>query len=234
MSILSFSFPFILIVILAGVWLVVFTVKKYFPAKATHWMLLIYTSVLLLAAVFVLFGIKGTEVVGNKSGDEKGEAVRIQGEIHDAIEQGKMPDIDKKFISAEKSFKLDASVLKIDSDWEGQNPYIVIERSAEIGQQVKVRIYSLTVQEVEGYALTKAINPPNFKMSGNLLLFSKPSFQEFKYAIFGEEFPINQFKYERRDGGGGYSLAEEYVIFVQIPEDLQIDEGDGVYINYLN
>ena len=117
--------------------------------------------------------------------------------------------IDNELMTAERTFELDTSVLKIDSDWEYSTPFIVVERSAEADQTVKMQVYSYISQTVDGSQFLTTSNPPEMKISGDRLLFSKPAEQELKLSIVTDEFTVSQFKKGERPGKS-YSGATHY------------------------
>jgi len=84
----SFTLPFLLIGFLVAVWAVIFIIKKYFPAKATHWLVMIYVSILLLSVAIVMIGMEIKQPFKDGDTVRKVSEPGFQEEIYQAFKEG--------------------------------------------------------------------------------------------------------------------------------------------------
>lgn len=234
MSIVSVFLPFTLLAFLAIILLSGYLMKKSFSVKITHWLLLIYTSVLFLATVIVLFGTDIETISLSRANEaQEKEISEASSEFSQAIENGKRPKVDSEYVMEEKSFTVDSSFLTIDSNWE-HSPYVVVERIVNDQQSIKAQVYSFSYYTADGYDLTHMVTPPSVKQSENNLLISGPGFKKANLSVATKEFPIDQFKNDGQVLNNlGSSSMEHYVIYLKVPEDVEIKATDNVYIEYL-
>lgn len=234
MSIISIYLPFVLLVLLAVVLLAVYYMRKSLSVKITHWLLLIYTSVLLLATVIVLFGTDIENIsLSHANEAQERDISKASSEFSEAIENGKSPVVDSKYIVEEKSFVVDSSVLTINTNWE-HSPNVVVERIQNDQRSIKAQVYSFSNYTADGYDLTDRVIPPVVKLSKNQLLISGPGFKEANLSVATKEFPISQFEKGRQSFSNlGFSSMEHYVIYLQVPEGVEIKAPEDVYVEYL-
>lgn len=235
MSIISVYLPFVLLVLLAVVLLAVYYMRKSLSVKITHWLLLIYTSVLLVAAVIVLLGTDIETISLSRANEaQEKEISKVSNEFSQAIENGKRPEVEGKYVMEEKSFVVASSVLTIDSNWE-HSPYVVVERIGNDQGSIKAQVYSFSYYTADGYDLTHMVTPPSVKKSGNNLLISGPAFKEANLFVATKEFPIAQFENDGQFLNDlGSSSMHDYVIYLRVPEGVEIKATENVYVDYLN
>lgn len=231
----SFTLPFLLIGFLVAVWAVIFIIKKYFPAKATHWLVMIYVSILLLSVAIVMIGMEIKQPFKDGDTVRKVSEPGFQEEVYQAFKEGKDLEPFEKYVAMEKVFPLEpgVSVVKIEKTGkEGLPLTVFIKRNKENSGQIAAKVYSHAFQEVFGYQMTAAFPPPKLKWSKNQLSISAPKVQEVNLYFVNKEFPVHQFR-EKEKRDTGYTSWAWFVIYLQIPEHIQIEEGDNVFVEYL-
>ena len=98
--------------------------RKYVTVKITHWLLFIYIGILLLSIAVVPF-ISG--------GMPKKRSNQVQG-FYNALTNGKIDQIDNKYLTRKMSFDYKNSMLNIVSNMESLTTSLLREKIATMGK----------------------------------------------------------------------------------------------------
>jgi len=191
---------------------------KAISVKITHWLLLVYGGVLLIAMAMSSF-IKAEEptIYQKKPID-----------FYETANKGRMSEIGKEYVLAENSYEFKGESLSIKSSVPET---IFVERKKEGDDRLEVYFYGNGLN-VSGLDFTERVIPPSTRLNGEILTVTYPGFQEMKIAFVKNDFMINQFKNQK-------SLHQmvDYdstIIYMKIPQNLKISPNPDIYIEYIN
>ncbi|MBT2758985.1 hypothetical protein J7E71_24240 [Mesobacillus foraminis] len=198
--------------------------KQIFILKITHWLLLAYTAVLLLASGFIPIIMGETKSVERTAALDEGEA---ENELHEKLSNGDIGEINPDYLIGESIYNYSQEMLKIDSN-SMSTPLIYIERSTE-NHDISAFIYMIPMV-ADGFELTGKLKPYQLEIEENKLSIVSTR-QDIKLGIFSSSFTAKQFK---REPGNEFSFSggSQY-LYLRVPEDLKIEAGEGVSVEYL-
>jgi hypothetical protein len=196
---------------------------KYFNVKVTHWLLMIYTGVLLLSLIVFIF-IKPGEHAAKV--DEEQEWFDIRGAIH----SGNISELEAHYLLEKYSFDYTEPTLNVTSAYMEYGSAIFVERKKEDDGKVDVHIYG-TGLNIEGIDLSEKVITPSIRLNDKTLSIVYPEYQEINIALVKNEFTINQFTGESKMGMD-YSL-DSPILFIRIPHNLGLKENADMFLNYV-
>lgn len=227
--------PFTLLIILAliiiGIGGVLFwlntRLKHFFKIKITHWLILIYTFVLLAAAAVVPFIEKD---VRELNAQEQQNEEKTVSELGEKLTRGQTEQIDKKYILTEERFEgFKSQTLTITSNLENWS-YLYVERKEGNDGTIEV----ITFQQpflVNGADFSELWEPPEIQLQDNRLLISSNQ-QSLDISIMHSPFPVRQLTnvsmLQHTSSGG------EQLIYLKIPRDLELKADESLYLQYVN
>lgn len=215
---------FIPIAIIVALPILFFLLKaktKYFTVKITHWLLIIYTGVLLLSLGVFIF-IQPDQHVAEVADEE--EWFDIGGAIH----SGKK--IDSKYLLDKTSFDYTENTLYMASSYMEYGSVIYVERKNEDDGKIDVHMYGNGLN-VEGIDLSEKIIKPSIRLKDETLSIVYPEYQEINVALVKNEFTINQFTGDSKMGMG-YS-QESPILYIKIPHNLGVKENADMFLNFV-
>ena len=202
--------------------------KKYMTIKITHWLLMIYTGVLLLSTAIIPF------ISDNRMGRDERKQADIDKEMNELdmnLRRGKIDQIDDQYLLEKNIF----------TDYKNKTLRIV--SSSEYGQQIFVKrkksndsiIESFTYVNgfyIEGDDFSDKLIPYKVELSKNTLTIT-PKEQNIHLSISSTSFPVRQFT--------GVSIfnhsysSRDQVLYLLIPNDLQLqaERGMGITLEYV-
>lgn len=211
--------PIAIIVILPVLFLLIRAKNKYLNVKVTHWLVMIYTGILLLSLVVVSF-IKPVEIQMVK---------QEENDLYETIHDGEISKIGSKYLLLESGFDFEGKVLSITSP--NYNSLIFLERKKEDDSRIDVKMYGIGFI-MDGVNLSEKVIPPRVRLDDDQLTITRTEFQEIKLARVKNEFIINQFTREPMFKQG--FDFEGPIMYLQIPHNLEIKESPEIRIHYVN
>jgi hypothetical protein len=223
--------PFIILLILAS--LVIFGVRWFSRrkiAKRGFWMLGGYGVILLISVIIYYFiPVSAEEMEGIQHPDDW--------EIFSSVISGAVSVASiEEYLVEEWEFEYEENTLRIAS--QGENNYdsrIAVERTEN--EIIEAAFYR-TPLYFEGREVENDSRPVYLQMTSDRLeLIFPESTEEISFASFSKEFPMKQFN-DTEMGPLGYAFGfgikwSEQLIYLQIPEDLDISTEPGVQLQYI-
>ncbi|MFA1819324.1 hypothetical protein ACDX78_03800 [Virgibacillus oceani] len=224
--------PFIILLVLSV--LVILGVRWFSRrkiAKKGYWMLGGYGIILLISVIIYYFIPVSTE-----------ETAGIQHPDHWDTFSSVISGADsvasiEEYLVEEWEFDYEEDTLRIAS--QGENNYdsrIAVERTEN--ETIEAAFYR-TPLYFQGREVEIDSRPVYLQMTSDRLeLIFPESTEEISFASFSKEFPMQQFK-DKEMGPFGYAFGfgikwSEQLIYLQIPEDMEISTGPEVHVEYLN
>jgi hypothetical protein len=200
---------------------------KFVTVKITHWLLSIYTGVLLLATAFVPFILDDTirlEKVNQEDID------RASSNFYAKISQGKIARIDKKYIAVDKSFDdYQSQTLRVASSSE-YVPQVFVERKTSDDDKIEAYIFD-TGLIIDGIDLSENLKRYKVQLIENTLTIIPPEEQNIKISMARDDFPIRQFTGESIISDT--FTSRDTFVYLRIPEDIEIITDDDMYLEYI-
>ncbi|MFS1519323.1 hypothetical protein V1503_23080 [Bacillus sp. SCS-151] len=218
------TFQIILFIILVGLFsLMIKAGKKISSLKITHWLLFIYTGLLLLSSVFIAFvsddSLKQQEV-------KQGETDHDFYSLLSSIEIDKL---DPDYIIKAKSFDDYRNQTLEVNFTEKYSPHVIVER--KLSSDNKIQVFNLSSGLfVDGIDFSSKLAPVGFILNENRLIINSPS-QDINIKLVKAPFPVRQFTEE--------SLFNQYdgrvyqVIYLKVPNDVELIEGSFVNFSFI-
>lgn len=200
--------------------------KKYFTVKVTHWMLMLYTIVLLISTAISPF-ITGTNV-SSKIVSQKVIDQQIN-EIYTKIANGEIEKIDSKYLLKKEKLDLNqAQTINIISSNE-YGPHIYVEKGIE-GTNFEVYVYSQALT-VNGMDFSDKLEPYNIDFKDGQLSIN-PTIKNLDISVVASSFPVRQITGESIMNS--FSSSGDQIIYMKIPKDIKVVADEPVYLEYIN
>ncbi|SDZ19170.1 hypothetical protein SAMN05421736_107136 [Evansella caseinilytica] len=230
-----FFLPIVALIIFA----IVFLTKKI-TSKGFRYFFLGYTAVLCLA-VAVHYAIPEKNFnsdLKRLTYSESEVDLNAMDEFYDALYEGRIADVEGVYVKSQWSLEVEENLLQVVSrDSEGIPSTIVAERKETNDGVIEVTHYT-TKRVVEGFDFTEQIQPYEMELADGVLKILPPEEYRMRIVAFQTDFEISQFQ----EGDGrelfddmdfpSYGFGEE-VIYMKIPQHLQVETAPGVYLDIL-
>lgn len=236
-AVMTFLPYFILVLV------IVFLVNKYsnkkrLTVKVTHWLFIVYVTVLLIASFTAPFFIN--QKLTYKEWHSKAEIEDSWVNYNKVLEEGQINRI--KHVLKSSSFEYDEPTLELNFDQMDYSRHVYVERKDSDDNNIEVRILASGVY-INGFDFTDQIKPPTFSLHGNTLSMARTlndeqfspdysSMYDINVAIVKNEFSVTQFSedgvkiFDSMDNGGTD-------IYLKIPLHLEITNEADYEINYV-
>ena len=227
MNILMAILPFaiILIILAFGYSLMKFG-KKFFTTKITHWALLSYLVILLVATIVLPFMSDDIKVMGKV---DQREEDKVMNEIYENLQTGKLDKIHDLYLASEKTFKHDESQpLRITSSNE-QGTHVYIEKKQENDGEMEVFVYRPTLF-FNGIDFSEILDSYEITKKENSLQISVPT-KDLHLSILSSPFPTRQLTGNSITSHS--SSSTEGIVYLRVPSNLQITNSNQVFLNYV-
>lgn len=217
MTFLTTVIPFLLLIALLLPFLIWKRKSQFFTVKITHWLLIVYTGVLLLSLVFVLFMEVEEPIL------EEQQRVDVYGKMF----EGSIP---VEHVLEEHSFEPGNNILKMAAINHHQVTDVFVRRTGNGDGMVKMQIlgYGPTANKMN---FAKEFKPPHVRLDENTLIIDYPELQEIKVAILKNDFTVNQFTGNSILGEG--INFEGPIFYLEIPEQLELEPNAEIEIHPL-
>ena len=125
--------------------------------------------------------------------------------------------------------------LKIKTSGSGGHGRIFLERKKNADGIIEVSTYAAShyvrtdSSAPQSFDFTKLVAPPQITWEEGLLKIEDPVKQRFGLKVYGDSFPVRQFKGEKQGyyGGGAAMVFGEKGVVVRIPADMEVVDGDS-------
>ncbi|MBY0095568.1 hypothetical protein [Mesobacillus maritimus] len=195
--------------------------KKYLTIKITHWLLLVYVGVLVLASVTVpLFAQEHGNIKSVQEKDDHDEMNDPYSQLYSKLSNGEVAEIDSSYLQEERNFEhySNKSISIVPNTING--PQVFVERKEKADATIEVAIYStgLVVDELDFSSLLK---PSEVELTDNILTINS-IYQEFNFAIAGNGYPVRQFTGETMFEHHSFRSGDSFV-YLRIPSGIEIE-----------
>ncbi|GAA0342393.1 hypothetical protein GCM10008967_36000 [Bacillus carboniphilus] len=156
------------------------------------------------------------------------EMDKVYGQFYKSLHQGKINEMKDKHPYEKWEFNVDDPTIGFRSNNMEAYVNIFIEKSAELEGKMEV-IYFKTPTIINGIDFTDKIKGYQMDYLDGELLVKVPHSNELKLAKFGNEFTIEQFSggISSRFGTPEQRVMGDHLIYVKLPQDVQIMKNDG-------
>jgi hypothetical protein len=182
--------------------------RRYVSVKITHWLLMGYTGLLLIAMAIAPFMI--TDLPNRATGADQ--------EIYRHLSNGKIESIDPEFLVLKKTFDYENSSLTISSN-RVEGSLIYVERKEENDGKIEGYVYNSGLN-INGYYFSDKLTPIDFKLDNDTLTIQHPNQQNIKLAMVQKEFTIKQFTGQKQNSVTTGPDIEG--IFLRVPKNVEI------------
>lgn len=181
--------------------------------KITHWLLVAYIGLLLLAVVATFFiKTEAPKVSNGKMTD-----------LYGLVSSGELLSKGSDFLLEENSYVVEGDTLQISSvNPSNTNANIYVERKAEDNNQVEVYHYGNII--IAGIDVSEERELPVIRMEKEKLLIVYGKDQELNASVVMNEFTINQFTGESKMDSD--FQTDGPIIYIRIPHSLEV-KGDS-------
>ncbi|HHW37966.1 MAG TPA: hypothetical protein GXX18_12095 [Bacillales bacterium] len=198
--------------------------------------------VLLLIATAVTFGImiKQESKSERVSAEEISKAVRAGENFADYVETGMLPDADGVFVNQEWHFPYESNRLIITSKTsDGNQNWVVVERKKELDDNNQVDIVQYATKSIiDDYDYSHHLKPPKITVNEHGIIIEPSEQTELKLAKFTKEFTISQFTEKQfanqRIFGGVNNVRGQDVLYLYVPQSVEVVEGNGIYLQFID
>ncbi|MFF2446972.1 hypothetical protein ACFVSW_07695 [Neobacillus sp. NPDC058068] len=205
---------------------------RFSYSKRVYWIFSSYVVILLAGMVFASVHpsiiIDGWKKASGEDFDREGL------ELYDAAVEGKIDQVDSKFLRKKWDFNLqDKKLNLVVQNDEYLNTSIIVERKNTNDGKLDAVFYQ-TGSSVNGMDISELANPPGLKLAGDQLIIMKPKEGKFEYSEFANVFSISQFTGEaslfehHSDFTGGQSI-----LYLRIPKDLELHDQSNQDIQFV-
>ena len=196
--------------------------KKYMTIKITHWLLLVYVGMLVLASVTVPLFAQDHEKIESVQGKDvdDDEMNDPYSHLYSKLSNGEVDEINPSYLQEERNFDhySNKSISIVPNTNNG--PQVFVERKEKADSTIEVAIYS-TGLVVDDLDFSSLLNPSEVELQDDILTVNT-IYQEFHFAIAGNGYPIRQFTGETMFEHHSYRSGDSFV-YLRIPRDIEIE-----------
>ena len=226
--------PLIILIFLAAfVFLGIRWFSKWKVTRRGHWMLSGY-GVLLLMAVVIYYFIPVSAEETERSGSGHPGHYEIFGDVLSGAED--VSSIEE-FRLEDWEFPFEEETLRVES-YGGMHHDMRILAEYTENDVIEATVYR-TPLYVNGREIEIDSIPVHVQLNSDRLdLTFQEDTEEVRLASFTKEFPMQQFDDTEQDlYGFGFGTAvtwSENLLFLQVPEDVEISTGSGVQMDFIH
>ncbi|WP_042459371.1 hypothetical protein [Neobacillus dielmonensis] len=178
-----------------------------------------YLAVLVISTmVSILLPSQGSvEVKRVKDQDIEKDSQRLYGMAKD----GKFEEVDAEFI--EKKWNFDYTEQRLNLTFQDDNMIMPVMVKRKANQDGKIEAaYYRSKYSMDGYDITKLLDRPKLKLSGDTLFILKPMTGKLKFSAYTSVFSVKQFKEGSSTGYSSYSIGGANILYLSIPQNLDL------------
>ncbi|MBU8879951.1 hypothetical protein BGM26_13280 [Bacillus sp. FJAT-29790] len=226
MSIIVTLLPLALIISLI-IFLTAKSRRKFVTVKITHWLLMIYVGVLLISMVAAPFMTEGV-LISREKVQEK-DIDTVSNDLYNSLSEGKLDEIDRKYLLSENSFDYQNPTLKVFSHYDYGLQVFVERKTSDDG---KIEAYYYTGNLIiNGMDFSDKLEPSRFQMNGNTFTIWPPEETHIKISMIKKEFTITQFNGE--PGIGNMVSHAPSIAYLRIPKNLELIDESDISLQYV-
>jgi hypothetical protein len=210
---MSLILPAVLIILLFIFTFMLKVWKRYVTVKITHWLLMIYTVILIIAMAITPF--ISTDFPARAEGKEDSWL-----DLYKDLHNGAFNRIDPDYIAQSEVFDYDHPTIRIASNREEDGTLIYVERKDTNDGKIEGFVYN-TGFNIDGYQFTDILAPIHLELNNDTLEINHPAIKNVKIAIAKKEFPITQFNGQKRTNVTTMG-PDNQAIYLRIPANVEI------------
>ncbi|PYZ94653.1 hypothetical protein CR194_03745 [Salipaludibacillus keqinensis] len=225
----------ILLLITAAIFFLNKTWKKrgiIVGVKGTKLVLAVYIGVLIVSVPLAVFLSSQTESYGIERLTYS-ELEKIEGSLEEALSNGEVEQMLSEQRSDKWTFNYDREELFISFQSDYMSVEVYVERDPELDNEIEA-IYFYPRVVVDEMNLSNETNPMDIEISDGRLNIKEPLETELSFAGFEREFPISQFYGESFMGRSSSSSMSQPIIYLRIPEELELETDFDIYLTEVN
>lgn len=198
--------------------------------KVGYWLLLGYTTILVISAIVYLFIPKDDIISATELWSEDGEIDLLYEVVYESqpIETYDRHKKNEWIIDVEN---LDELMIFYELEYNYSIP-VIIEL---VNDQTKLEASFYQVSPKIDAVRQEGRDVVNVRLANEELIISAPSTNYFQFVSAKKEFPFNQFgeSVPRVDLLEGFHSGQG-IIYLKVPEHLDLQFANGVYYEYVN
>jgi hypothetical protein len=204
--------------------------KVLLSGSRIRWMFVGYLSILLICSGLSPLLPKG-EITYQKVDVDQLE--RDSKELYEAAIQGKIENVDSKYIVKTRKFDYPEKQLNIAVDNEDfLSASIFVERKTINDGKIEALHYQ-TSSGLNEMTLSDLMQPLGIHIDKNTLILENPEKLKLEFSQFQQAFPINQFT-----GKGDFSDTNNFIdgtsiLYLKIPKDLELNSTNEIALEYV-
>ncbi len=198
--------------------------KHFFKIKITHWLILMYTFVLLATSVAAPFVSTKTAEFTAQEPQEEAETVGY--ELTEMVKSRQLEKIDEKYISAEYLFEgVEQETLQLTSNLENWTHIYVDKKEVNDGK-IEAVIYQQPLI-IDGADFSEVLEPYEIELEGDKLTIRAKQ-KALNMAVMHSPFPVRQLTNVNMMHHS--SIGGDQLIYLKIPRDLKLKTDDNLYL----
>jgi hypothetical protein len=187
--------------------------RKYVTVKITHWLLMIYTVILIIAMAVTPF--ISTDFPARAEENEDSWL-----DLYKDLHFGSFDRVNPEYIVQSEVFDYDQPTIRISSNREEDGTHIYVERKDTSDGKIEGYVYN-TGFNINGYQFTDILEPIHLELNYDTLEMNHPANQDVTIAITEKEFPITQFNGQKRTNVTTMG-PDNQAIYLRIPANVEI------------
>lgn len=204
--------------------------KVLFSGNRIRWIFVGYLSILLLCSGLSPLLPKG-EISYQKV--DVNQLERDSNELYKAAIQGKIENVDSKYIVKTRKFDYSEKQLNIavvNEDFLSAS--IFVERKTTNDGKIEALHYQ-TGSGLNQMTISDLMQPLKINIDKNTLILENPEKLKLEFSQFQQAFPINQFT-----GKGDFSDMNNFydgtsILYLKIPKDLELTTTNEIALEYV-
>ncbi len=220
----------ILMLLVALTFWVVMRFSKWRGAKKGFWILGGYGVILLISVIIYYFIPVSAEETERARIDHPGHVETFSGVLSGTEDVASI----EEFLLKEWEFDYDEDTFRIESRGDMNFIRVAVERTESDG--IKAAFYR-TPLSFNGMEIENKSIPLDIQLTPDRLeIVSSQGTEEVYIASFSKEFPMHQFNDQDMEMlGFGMEMGwSEQLLYLQVPEDIEISGVSGVQVEYVN
>lgn len=215
-----------IIIIIAIIMFAIFRIPFLKTILLNYWLFTGYIAILLIC--WGLTSIHTREEVVNN--DVKTNVLEKENNnLHNAAITGNLDKIGAKAPNKKWSFpQFQGQQLIIELVGEAQ---VVVERKKTKDAKIEVVDYK-SRGSANGRELVA--NPYGIQLAGDTLIINQPQKLNFQYSEFKNAFPVTQFTKEQGIGGGSDLYIGPSLLYIKVPQNVEVVDKSNIGIEYVN
>jgi hypothetical protein len=204
--------------------------KVLLSGSRIRWMFVGYLSILLICSGLSPLLPKG-EITYQKVDADQLE--RDSTELYEAAIQGKIENVDSKYMVKTRNFDYPEKQLNIEVDNEDfLSTSIFVERKTINDGKIEALHYQ-TGSGLNDMAISDLMQPLGINIDKNTLRLENPEKIKLEFSQFQQAFPISQFTGKGDFGDTNNFIDGTSILYLKIPKDLELNTTNEIALEYV-